>query len=66
VTSEDEGNLHRHPQLDLEISEPAAVREDLDWLTEDDSDSASEVTVSNDTRRVARLAALDPDDGISL
>jgi type IV secretion system protein VirD4 len=65
-TSADEGNLHRHPQLDIEISEPAALHEDLDWLTEEDSDPASYLTVSNDTRRVARLAALDPDDGISL
>jgi len=62
-----EGGLHRHPELKLSEQEATPAREELDWLTEEDGEdiAVADITAENSARR-ARLASLDPDDGIDL
>jgi type IV secretion system protein VirD4 len=71
----DEGSLHRHPVLDLETRERSEPSIDLAWLDEEDTQDAAaplklrdieSVDAADSNKRSARLAALDPDDGIPL
>ena len=71
----EEGSLRRHPALELNSGGKPEPSIDLAWLDTDASEDATsgtklseiERTVANEGgKRVARLAALDPDDGIPL
>ena len=77
LMSEDEGGLRRQAELDITVpqAQPAEEepRRDLILLDEDDGDADLEVERARAMRagdrqfnRVARNAALDPDDGIAL
>ena len=64
--AEDEGGLRREPELDVEVDTPIHdAGMDLDFLDDDDTPL---LPIQPDRRqqRAARLAALDPDDGIPL
>jgi len=66
---EEEGSLHRHPELQEKQQEPVPIPDELDWLSEDESQEGDVEPVparDAESRRIARLAALDPDDGIQL
>ena len=69
LADDDGGGLRREPELetpDLIVDAPAL--ETLDWLESDDEDPTADLRHALDARvrRVARQAALDPDDGIEL
>ena len=75
---EDEGGLRRQPELDMTVPQAAPVEEELSRdvgsLLDDDDDGDAEVERMRTARvarqqgsqRLARNAALDPDDGIAL
>ena len=75
LMSQDEGGLRRQPELDITVpqAEPAEEEHRPDLLLLDDDDADLEVDRARAMRagerqfnRVARNAALDPDDGIAL
>jgi type IV secretion system protein VirD4 len=62
----DEGGLHRHPEIG-EIGERGRFADDLDLLDEaGPGDDLKSVREASELRRIARLASLDPNDGIAL
>ena len=75
---EDEGGLRRQPELDMTVPQAPPVEEepsrDVGSLLDDDDDGDAEVERMRTARvapqqgsqRLARNAALDPDDGIAL
>ena len=75
---EDEGGLRRQPELDMTVPQAAPVEEepsrDVGSLLDDDDDGdvevermrAGRVARQQGAQRLARNAALDPDDGIAL
>jgi type IV secretion system protein VirD4 len=66
---EEEGSLHRHPDLQEKQPEPVRTPDQLEWLADNETqDDDLEPTIVRDqeSRRLARLASLDPDDGIPL
>lgn len=75
LMSEDEGGLRRQPELDITVpqAQPAEEEHRPDLILLDDDDADLEVERARAMRagerqfnRVARNAALDPDDGIAL
>ena len=78
MAAEDEGGLRRQPELDITVPQAAPVEEepqrDVGSLLDDDDDADQEadrvralrVARSQGAQRLARNAALDPDDGIAL
>ena len=75
LMSEDEGGLRRQPELDITVPQarPAEDEHRPDLILLDDDDADLEVERARAVRagerqfnRVARNAALDPDDGIAL
>ena len=69
LVDDDGGGLRREPDLETPdfVADTPAL-ETLDWLETDDEDPTAELRHALDARvrRVARQAALDPDDGIEL
>ncbi|GAA0518956.1 conjugal transfer protein TraG [Pigmentiphaga daeguensis] len=64
--AEDEGGLRREPELDVEVDTPVPdTGTDLDFLDDDDT-PVLPIRPDRRLQRAARLAALDPDDGIPL
>lgn len=64
-----EGGVQRHPELDMVPTIAVVQSEELDWLvdeTSEEQDSHPHSVVDGNFKRTARLAALDPDDGIPL
>jgi type IV secretion system protein VirD4 len=62
----DEGGLHRHPEIG-EPAERGRFADDLDLLDESGRvDDFKSVREARELRRIARLASLDPNDGIAL
>ena len=77
AAADDEGGLRRQPELDLTAPQAAPVEDeparDVRALLDDDDgepegEHARALRLSRDerARRLARNAALDPDDGIAL
>ena len=76
LMSEDEGGLHRQPELDITVPQAAPMEEEPDrgvgsLLDDDDADLEIERARAmragdRQLNRAARNAALDPDDGIAL
>ncbi len=66
--ADSEESLNRHPQIELPDVEIAVPREELDWLADEEGDDVriEDVTGAGDGSRLARLASLDPADGIDL
>jgi type IV secretion system protein VirD4 len=63
----DEGGLHRHPEIGAEDDRQRAIEDDFLVLDEAErSDSRDAVRNARQLRRVTRLATLDPGDGLSL
>jgi type IV secretion system protein VirD4 len=65
----EEGSLHRHPELIEQSVTPPEHKEELTWLGDEDSQDSDIDDLSKldrNANRVARLAALDPSDGIPL
>jgi type IV secretion system protein VirD4 len=64
---DDEGGLHRHPEIGEEASGPIHRADDLAILDEHDKDCGSQRSEQQrQFQRVARLASLDPSDGMAL
>jgi type IV secretion system protein VirD4 len=63
----DEGGLHRHPDISEALDEVRSAIDSLSVLDES-SDTETQESVKNarHLRRIARLASLDPGDGLSL
>jgi type IV secretion system protein VirD4 len=68
VSSEsDEGGLHRHPEIGEAFEEVRGAIDSLCVLQEpSDADPLESVKNARQLRRIARLASLDPGDGLSL
>ncbi len=64
----DDGGLQRQPELaEVEVNfEPESIEADLALLDDDDAPLPVPDQVQRRMQRTARLAALDPDDGIAL
>lgn len=64
----DDGGLQRQPELaEVDVNfEPESVEADLALLDDDDAPLPVPDQVQRRMQRTARLAALDPDDGIAL
>jgi type IV secretion system protein VirD4 len=65
----EEGALHRHPELTEQTAPIPTQHEELTWLADDESQESDVHELSKpvrDTKQIARLAALDPSDGIPL
>ena len=64
---DDEGGLHRHPKIGEEVLGPDRRADDLAILDEHDKDCDSQrPEQQRQFRRIARLASLDPGDGMAL
>jgi type IV secretion system protein VirD4 len=63
-----EEGLNRAPELQIAADETVLAREDLDWLADEEGDDLriEDVAVTDERGRIARLASLDPADGIEL
>jgi len=75
LADDDDGGLRRQPELDITMPQAAPVEEeprDLGALLDDDEDAGelervrAARAVNRSLTRSARVAALDPDDGIAL
>ena len=77
LLDDDEGGLRRQPELDVTVPQAAPVDEEpardvSSLLDDDDADTEADrvrairVARTDGARRLARNAALDPDDGIAL
>lgn len=65
----EEGGLHRHPDAEHGVAETSTLPGELSWLVDEsvhgqETDMAP--AIDRSLRRTARLAVLDPDDGIPL
>ena len=59
-------SLHSHPEIG-EIAERGRLIDDLEMLDESGAvDDLKSVREAKELRRIARLASLDPNDGIAL
>ena len=64
---DDEGGLHRHPEIGEEASGPDHRADDLAILDEHDKNCDSQrPEQQRQFQRIARLASLDPSDGMAL
>jgi type IV secretion system protein VirD4 len=64
--ADDDGGLHRHPEIGEEPSEPVHRADDLTILDEHDGEDTHRPEQQRQFQRIARLASLDPSDGLSL
>jgi type IV secretion system protein VirD4 len=63
----DEGGLHRHPEIGEALKEVRGAIDSLSVLDESsETDPGETVKNARHLRRIARLASLDPGDGLSL
>ena len=63
---DEEGRLHRYPEIGEEVSEPVVRSDDLTILDEHGEGDTQRPEQQRQLQRIARLASLDPDDGLSL
>jgi type IV secretion system protein VirD4 len=63
---DDDGGLHRHPEIGEETPEPVHRSDDLAILDEHDEGDTQKPEQQRQFQRIARLASLDPSDGMSL
>ena len=63
---DDDGGLHRHPEIGEETTEPVHRSDDLAILDEHDEGDTQKPEQQRQFQRIARLASLDPSDGMSL
>jgi type IV secretion system protein VirD4 len=64
---DDEGGLHRHPEIGEEVLGPVHRADDLAILDEHDGESDTrKPEQQRQFQRIARLASLDPSDGMAL
>jgi type IV secretion system protein VirD4 len=63
---DDDGGLHRHPEIGGEASEPIHRSDDLAILSEHDEGDTQKPEQQRQFQRIARLASLDPSDGMAL
>jgi type IV secretion system protein VirD4 len=63
---DDDGGLHRHPEIGEEPLEPVHRLDDLAILDEHDAGDTQRPEQQRQFQRTARLASLDPSDGLSL
>jgi type IV secretion system protein VirD4 len=63
---DDHGGLHRHPEVGEETLEPIHRTDDLTILDEHDEGDAQTQGQQRQFQRIARLASLDPSDGMAL
>ena len=63
---DDDGGLHRHPEIGEEPPEPVHRSDDLVILDEHDGGDTKTPEQQRQFQRIARLASLDPSDGMSL
>ncbi len=63
------GSMHRHPELTEQTVSTPERTEELTWLVDEESQDSNIDDLSkfdSNSKRIARLAALDPSDGIPL
>jgi type IV secretion system protein VirD4 len=63
---DDDGGLHRHPEIGEEVLEPVHRSDDLTILDEHDEGDTQKPEQQRQFQRIARLASLDPSDGMAL
>jgi len=63
---DDDGGLHRHPEIGEEALEPVHRSDDLTILDEHDEGDTQKPEQQRQFQRIARLASLDPSDGMAL
>jgi type IV secretion system protein VirD4 len=63
---DDDGGLHRHPEIGEEPLEPVHRPDDLAILDEHDEGDTQKPEQQRQFQRIARLASLDPSDGMAL
>jgi type IV secretion system protein VirD4 len=63
---DDDGWLHRHPEIGEEPLEPVHRSDDLAILDEHDEGDIQKPEQQRQFQRIARLASLDPSDGMAL
>ena len=63
---DDDGGLHRHPEIGEEPPEPVHRPDDLTILDEHDEGDTQRPEQQRQFQRIARLAGLDPSDGMAL
>jgi type IV secretion system protein VirD4 len=63
---DDDGGLHRHPEIGEETPEPVHPSDDLAILDEHDEGDTQKPEQQRQFQRIARLTSLDPSDDMSL
>jgi type IV secretion system protein VirD4 len=63
---DDDGGLHRHPEVGEEVLEPVHRPDDLTILDEHDEGDTQKPEQQRQFQRIARFASLDPGDGMAL
>jgi type IV secretion system protein VirD4 len=64
--ADDDGGLHRHPEIGEETPEPVHRSDDLGILDEHEEGDTQRPEQQRQFQRIARLASLDPSDGMAL
>jgi type IV secretion system protein VirD4 len=64
--ADDDGGLHRHPEIGEENPEPVHRSDDLGILDEHEEGDTQRPEQQRQFQRIARLASLDPSDGMAL
>lgn len=66
VGVDDDGGLHRHPEIGEEALEPVHRPDDLTILDEHDEGDTQKPEQQRQFQRISRLGSLDPSDGMAL